>query len=200
MTAYRVVDLNNKMFLNIVFDEARSFSCCTFALSQNDMKIRLQLSQPTTEEYLMIGISSSLVDYHLSHLINKHFQIAFERRPDIPFYSKTGLIGHFPFYTFHDEDLRMQYYLIANRHQEKTAIKDYKHFEYFILVELSSYSIPVDDVLSELRSIRGLNAALKIPIHQLKSFEEILEDIELHLMEIKSKTQASAMAWLWVKK
>jgi len=188
------------MFLNIVFVKAHSFSCCTFAISQNDMKIRLQLSQPTTEEYLMIGISSSLADYHLSHLINKQFQIALERRPDIPFYSKSGLIGHFPFYTFHDEDLRMQYYLIANKHQEKIAIKDHKHFEYFILVELSSYSIPVNDILAELRVLRGINAALKIPIQQLKSFEEILEDIELHLMEIKSKTQASAMAWLWVKK
>lgn len=163
------------------------------------MKIRLQLSQPTTEEYLMIGISSSLADYHLSYLINKQFQIGFERKPDIPFYNKAGMIGHFPFYLFYDEDLRMNYYMIGNRYQGKTAIKDYKHFEFFILIELSSYSIPINDILKELRSTRGISAALSIPIEQLKSFEEILEDIELHLMEIKSKTQASAMAWLWVK-
>lgn len=164
------------------------------------MKIRLQLSQPITEEYLMIGISSSLADYHLSHLINKQFQVGFKRCPDIPFYSKTGLIGYFPFYTFHDEDLRMQYYLIGNKYQEKTAVKDHKHFEFFVLIQLSSYSIPVNDILNELRSLKGLNAALSIPLSQLKSFEEILEDIELHLMEIKSKTQADAMAWLWNKR
>jgi len=164
------------------------------------MKIRLQLSQTATEGYLMIGISSSLADYHLSHLINKKFQIDFKRRPDIPFYSKTGLIGHFPFYTFHDEDLRMHYYLIGNKHHGKTAIADHMHFEYFILIEFSAYALPIDDILKELRTLRGLNAALKIPINQLKSFEEILEDIELHLMETKSKTQTSAMAWLWVKK
>lgn len=164
------------------------------------MKIRLQLSQTATEEYLMIGISSSLADYHLSHLINKQFQVGFKRRPDIPFYSKTGLIGHFPFYTFYDEDLRLDYYLFGNKNLGKIAIKDHKHFEYFILIQLSSYSIPVNDILSEMRSLKGLNAALSIPLPQLKSFEEILEDIELHLIEIKSKTQADAMAWLWNKK
>lgn len=164
------------------------------------MKIRLQLSQPTTDEYLLIGISSSLADYHLSHMINRQFQVDFKRCPDIPFYSKNGLIGQFPFYTYNDEDLRMHYYLFGNKHQGKTAIKEYLHFEYFILLQLSSYSIPVNDILKEMRSLRGLNAALTIPTEHLKTFEEILEDIELHLMEIKSKTQADAMAWLWNKK
>lgn len=164
------------------------------------MKIRLQLRQPTTEEYLMIGISSSLADYHLSHLINKQFQVSFKRRPDIPFYSKTGIIGYFAFYTFYDEDLRMDYYIIGNKYKGKIAIKDHKHFEYFILMRLSTYSIAVNDLLSEMRKMRGLNAALTIPTQQLKSFDEILEDIELHLMEINSKTQKDAMTWLWVKK
>lgn len=173
---------------------------CNFAIIEDGMKIRLQLSQPTTEEYLMIGISSSLADYHLSYLINKQFQVGLKRRPDIPFYSKTGLIGHFPIYTHYDEDLRMQYYLIGNRHHGKTAVKDHKYFEYFLLVQLSSYSLPTADILKKMRSLRGLNAALSIPTQQLKTFEEILEDIELHLMETNSRTQVSAMAWLWCKK
>jgi len=126
--------------------------------------------------------------------------VGFVRRPDIPFYSKTGLTGHFAFYTFHDEDLRMDYYIIGNKNQGKIAIKDYKHFEFFILIQLSSYSIAVNDLLAEMRKLRGLNAALTIPTEQLKSFNEILEDIELHLMEINSKTQKDAMTWLWVKK
>jgi hypothetical protein len=173
---------------------------CNFAIRDDGMKIRLQLSQPTKEEYLMIGISSSLADYHLSHLLNKQFQLGFMRRPDIPFYSKTGLIGHFPFYSFQDEDLRMDYYIIGNKNLGRIAIKDYKHFEFFILIQLSSYSIAINDILVEMRKLRGLNAALTIPTQQLKSFNEILEDIELHLMEINSKTQKDAMTWLWVKK
>lgn len=167
-------------------------------LGINDgMKIRLQTSQPATEDYLMIGLSTAMADYRLSHLLNNQFQAAFRKRPDIPFYNKSGLIGYFPFYHYFNEDIRVDYYLFGNKNQEKTALSDYKHFEFFILFKLSAFSIPEQEILSELRRLQGISAALKIPLQNLKSFDEILEDLELHLMEINSSNQKDAMRWLW---
>lgn len=162
------------------------------------MKIRLQQSQPTDEEYLMIGISSSLWDYQISFHLNKHFQTNFKKMADIPFYNKNGLIGQFAFYHFFDDDLRMDYYLFANKAVNTLAVAAYPHFEFFVLFKLSSFSIPVEDILKELRSISQVNAALQIPLSRLKNLEELLEDLELHLLEISSrKKKLEACQWLW---
>lgn len=162
------------------------------------MKIRLQQSQPTDEEYLMIGISSSLKDYHLSFHLNKHFQTGFKKMPDIPFYNKNGEIGRFPFYHYFDEDLRMDYYLFANKSANALAVQAYPHFEFFVLFKLSSFLIPVDSILRELRGISSVVAALQIPLSGLKNLEELLEDLELHLLDISSqKKKLEACQWLW---
>lgn len=161
------------------------------------MKIRLQKSQPTDDEYLMIGISTSMPDYQLSFHLNKQFHTSFKKFPDIPLYNKTGLIGHFAFYYFHEEDLRVDYYLFGNKNQHKIAVKDYKHFEFFILFKLSSFLIPIQDILKEVRQIPQIVAALQIPLEKFKILEDLLEDIELHLLECNSRTQKDAMQWLW---
>jgi len=162
------------------------------------MKIRLQLSQPCTEEHLMIGISSSMTDYQLSYFLNKSFQTQFKKQPDITFYNKKGAIGSFPFYHFYGEDLRMDYYFFGNKANETIAIPNYKSFEFFILFRLSSYSIPVDEILKEMRQISKIQAALQIPLSTLKNLPEILEDIELHLLDISSTQKKRELShWLW---
>jgi hypothetical protein len=162
------------------------------------MKIRLQLSKPTNEEYLLIGISSSLKDYELSYYLNKNFQIFFIKKPDIPFYNKKGLIDHFAFFHHYSEDLRMDYYLFANKSNSAFAIPKYKHFEYFILFKLSYFSIPIEDILKELRQINGINAAIQIPLEKFKDLQTILDDIEMHLLETSStKQQKDQQQWLW---
>ena len=164
------------------------------------MKIRLQLTQPTDEEYLMIGLSSSLKDYQLSYYLNKHFQTFFKKMPDIPFYNKNGEIGKFAFYHFYDEDLRMDYYLFANKSSKNSAVSAYPHFEFFVLFKLSSYQIPVNDILKEMRRVPFINAALQIPLQKLKNLDELLEDLELHLLSISSaKKKLEARQWLWQK-
>jgi hypothetical protein len=163
------------------------------------MKLRLQPGKSTSEEYHIVGISSSLADYQLSHILNKQLSIDLRRLSDIPLYNKTGLIGRFPFYSFFEENLKLSHFLLGNKYNNKIAIQEFRHFEFFVLLQISSYSLPLSDLLIELRSINKINAALNIPIAKLLAFEEIMEDIELHLLESKPKTQADAMAWLWNK-
>lgn len=164
------------------------------------MKIRLQKSQPTNEEYLMIGVSSSLKDYQLSYYLNKHFQTLFHKLADIPFYDKKGFMGDFAFFHYYDEDLRMDYFLFANKCNSTIAIPKYRHFEFFILFRLSSFLIPIKDILHEMRKIHGISAALQIPLEKFKNLNDLLEDIELHLLKISPKQQNTINEqWLWIK-
>ena len=146
----------------------------------------------------MIGISTAWKDYHLSYFLNKHFQTLLSKQTDIPFYNKKGLVGSFAFYHYYNDDLRMDYYLFANKHKQAFAIPNHRHFEYFILFKLSSYLIPIQGILKEMRQIPGISAALQIPIHTIKNLPEILEDIELHLLDVSSRQQRkSNVQWLW---
>lgn len=173
-------------------------SIINFASDSRDMKIKLQLTQPTDEEYLMIGVSSSLKDYQLSYYLNKHFQTFFKKMPDIPFYNKNGEIGQFAFYHFYDENLRLDYYLFANKSSKAMAVSAYPHFEFFMLFKLSCCQVPVNEILKEMRRVPHINAALQIPLQKLKTFDELLEDLELHLLSIsKSKKKLEARQWLW---
>ena len=182
------------------FHEHHMLRIINFASDSEKMKIRLQTSQPTDEEYLMIGLSSSLKDYQLSYYLNKHFQTFFKKMPDIPFYDKHGEIGQFAFYHFYDEDLRMDYYLFANKSSKAMAVSAHPHFEFFVLFKLSSYQIPVNEILKEMRMLPHINAALQIPLQKLKNLDELLEDLELHLLSISSaQKKCEARQWLWQK-
>ena len=162
------------------------------------MKIRLKPAAVSTEEYLMIGISTSLKDYQLAYYINKQFGTYFVKKEDITFYNKKGTVGLFPFYFHNNNDLRIDYYLFGNRSKEGFVLPKYKNFEFIILFNLSSYTISLKEILQEMRHIKGLNAALEIPLITVKNLADILEDIELHLLEISTrKNNKDSKAWLW---
>ena len=162
------------------------------------MKIRLLSTQTSTEEYELIGLSTSLRDYQLCHYLNKQFQTQFVKCPDIPLYGLKGQLGPFTFYHYFDDDLRMDYFLFANKAGADVAISNYKHFEYFILFKLSFSLFPTQEILKELRSIAQIQAAIKVPVQGIKNFDNILEDLELHLLEISGNTQKKEPSqWLW---
>ncbi|OYT16866.1 MAG: hypothetical protein B7C24_05665 [Bacteroidetes bacterium 4572_77] len=162
------------------------------------MKIRFKPSAISSEEYLMIGISTSWDDFQLAHHLNKQFDNNFYKINDIVFYDKNGSLGNFPFYYHRDFDLKLDYYLLANRGDEHFLLPKYKNFEFFILFRVSTYSLPLKELLTKMRKLSNINAALEIPLLTVKNLSEILEDIEIHLMEINTRSRTKELKdWLW---
>ena len=162
------------------------------------MKLRLKKTKSSNKDHLLIGISSVSEDFMLAHFLNKHFQTSFIKQKDIPFYNTKGLLGHFHFHSFYNPDLRVEYYLFSNKNNNSVVFPKYRHFEYFILFAHSTFSIPIEAILKELWTISVINAAIKIPIETIKNLDDVLEDIEIHLLEINSKqNKKKAPHWLW---
>ena len=162
------------------------------------MKLRLKKTKSTHSDHLLIGISSAYEDFRLSYFLNKRFQTSFIKLPDVPFYNAKGLIGHFNFHSFYNPDLRIEYYLFSNKTKQAVVIPKYRHFEYFVLFKHSSFSVPVEDLLKDLWGIPIVNAAIKIPLENIKTLDNILEDIELHLIDVNAKlNKKEAPQWLW---
>jgi len=162
------------------------------------MKLRLKKTKSSNDDHLLIGISSVSKDFSIAHFLNKHFQTSFIKQADIPFYNTKGLIGYFKFHSFYDPDLRIEYHLFANKNDKSIVFPKHRHFEYFILFAHSSFSIPIEDILKELWTISIIDAAIKIPLNTIKNLNDILEDIEMHLLEVNTKLhKKKAPHWLW---
>ena len=162
------------------------------------MKIRLKQAPVSTEKYLMVGISTSLKDFQLVHYLNKQFDTKFCKIQDIIFYDKNGSLGEFPFYYHRNSDLKIDYYIFSNRSDKNILLSKYRNFEFIVLFEVSSYAIPLKDILREMRHIKNLSAALEIPLNTIKNLGAILEDIELHLLDVSSNKKKSELNhWLW---
>lgn len=133
----------------------------------------------------MLGLSCLANDYRLLYFASKTLGLSFNKLDDIPLYDKKGKVGDFSFYHFLDDDKHLNYYLFSNKKQGQIAISDYRNFDYFLLIDEKITAGFQNKILSSLRSIPILQAAMAIPIASLKDMDILMEDIELHLIEIK---------------
>lgn len=158
------------------------------------MAKKLSVSKSVGTQHSIIGISCMSNDYRLLYFASKFLNFSFSKLIDLPLYGKKGKLGDFSFYHFSDEDNQLNYYLFANKNQGRIAIPAYKNFDYFLLIDDEINSPNQRDLLSRLRAIPILQAAMNIPTNSLKDLDILLEDIELHLIDLK-KMKKEAILW-----
>jgi hypothetical protein len=146
-------------------------------------KILLNIrSEPTY--FTLIGISCHLKDYRLSYLLNQKLEYSFSKLEDLQ---------DFSFYYYRDEDRYNTYTLIANRSQESVLVPQLKQTDFLLLVEGEFKKAQKDPVLNAIRTIPNVLTAYEIRLPEIKNFEILLTDIEMHVMNIfkieKSKYQ-----------
>ena len=139
-------------------------------------------SEPTY--FTLIGISCHLKDYRLSYLLNQKLECSFSKLEDLQ---------DFSFYYYRDEDRYNTYTLIANRSQESVLVPQLKQTDFLLLVEGEFKKAQKDPVLNAIRTIPNVLTAYEIRLPEIKNFEILLTDIEMHVMNIfkivKSKYQ-----------
>jgi len=143
--------------------------------------------EPTGEAAgVLIGIATTSRDYRLVHYINQSLGISLGSVDDIPVYhEKTAKFHTYPFFTWHHPDLRTDFYLIANYNASTYLIPSLRQINYFLLLQGSAYKEHIDGIIATLRTTQGIQAAIPIVPNTIKEFGPILEDLEIHVMEIK---------------
>ena len=75
---------------------------------------RHNLSLAIDEEFLLLAIHSSLEEYKLAFLINKHLNLRFQRKKkDLDFFNKSCSITY-PIYKYIDATKDDAFYLLSN--------------------------------------------------------------------------------------
>jgi hypothetical protein len=153
-------------------------------------KVFLEIhSSPTY--YTMIGISCHLKDYRLSFLLNRQMEYSLVKLEDL----KALLPGkkeqtEFSLYHYRDEDRYNNYSLIANRNQECILVPGLKQTDFLLLVEGEFKKNQKDSLLKTIRSIPNILTAFEIQLTEIRNYEFLLTDIEMHLMNVFKKPKS----------
>ncbi|MEI6455458.1 MAG: IPExxxVDY family protein [bacterium] len=140
--------------------------------------------------FTLIGISCHIKDYRLSFLLNHELELGFGKLEDfVVTMAATGEPDSFSFYFCRDEDQFNTYYLLSNRGQESLLVTELKQADFLLLVEGPFKKTQLDALLASIKKIQQVLTCFEIKFSTIKNFENLLTDLELHLMNIKKESK-----------
>jgi len=79
----------------------------------------------------------------------------------------------------------LDYYLITNYNQQSPLFPELKTTDFFILIQGKLMDDKKSDLLSLMRSIKGVLTAFHPETGKLKEFNNFLSDLELHMTTVE---------------
>jgi len=123
----------------------------------------------------MIGIAAAVPGYHLCWLLNRHFDINFERDPEQSISSqKKENQYHFPIYQCVFPNSYHKYMLYKLKNGAESLLPEAKQLDYLWMVQTA---VPQHDAIviaRELRNIPDVQLAQILAADQLKSINNLL--------------------------
>ena len=158
---------------------------------------RLILDDVFEQPFKLIAIHSSVEEYKLAFLLNKHLGLRLSRSSkDVDFQIKD-LKVLFALYTFEDIQKYCNYFLVSNFSKgelisngnlnslfqdEQVAFKkmyllpEFKQVDFFLKIEEESTSLSEKLLLNKIKKIPQVSTAYAIDFHQIKSKENLIFD------------------------
>lgn len=151
------------------------------------MPKKFKLTGDFSPEYTVIGISSQAKGYKLAMVVNETLEFHFKRVEDfhVPGKNEVG-------YTLYQDQARDSdriYYLLYNRHVEGMLVPLLKGIDALLVIYDSLSGSEINLLLGALRKGKGVQAAYEIKVESIKDFDHLLEDLEVHLMNMKKPAE-----------
>jgi len=148
--------------------------------------VRKSLLEPAFEPIdLLIGITTTLRDYRAAYFLNKALNFDLKAVDDLPVYhDKLKHLVHFPLFWYYHDELRTNFYLIANNNGEMLMLSALRNFNYFLIVKSDATHDQFKEIPRLLREIPGIQAAFPIAPETVKNMAYILSDLELHMIDV----------------
>ena len=135
-----------------------------------------------------IGIATNMPVIQLVHYINSRSLLKLVREKDLPVYSeKSGSLNDFKFYHYQDEDYRSVFCLLGNSSSGLNLLSTHKQFSYFLVIQGAIPEEKVTQLVAQIKSISGVQMAAVINQEPIKTLGPILQDLEIHLTELKKE-------------
>ena len=123
--------------------------------------------------FFLLGISSSENDYHLSWEINKKLKISLRKSTDHVI-KREEIEQAFSVYTFSDEEVYLQYFLIANKSENGYLIEELRNMDYFLQIHGDITDKQQEQIISYARNIKGITGVFNLDINTMKSKNKLI--------------------------
>lgn len=150
------------------------------------MAIKLRIDPTFEPADAFIGIVTTMQVIQLVHFINSQTWLNLLREDDLPVYSeKTDSLRNYKFFHCVDEDLRSTFSLLSNNNEGISLLPSQKQFGFFLVIYGAIPSDKTKQLIAQIKSISGVQMAADIKQEPGKVFGPILQDLELHLTDLK---------------
>lgn len=135
-----------------------------------------------------IGIATNMPVIQLVHYINSRTLLNLVREKDLPVYSeKTDSLTDYKFFHYQDDDYRSVFCLLGNSSSGLNLLPLQKQFSYFLVIQGALPDEKVAQLVTQIKSISGVQMAAVINQEPIKPLGPILQDLEIHLTELKKE-------------
>jgi hypothetical protein len=136
----------------------------------------------------LIGIATTIPAIQLVHFINSLTFLKLVREEDLPVYSeKTDSLNYFKFFHYQDEDYRSDFCLLNNNIAGIILLPTHRQFSFFLIVHGAIPGEKISRLVSQVKAISGVQLAALIKQESIKELGPVLQDMELHLTQLKKK-------------
>ncbi len=127
-------------------------------------------------DFELIAISSTLKDYRICYLINKHLKFNFSKEDDlqVDIYQNSTEPVLFSLYHCQWEATNTDFYFIANRGSDGLLIPEMRQADYFMMIRNYIDENDLDDIITGLNQLPEIISAIKIDPKKIKSNENLL--------------------------
>ncbi len=137
------------------------------------------------DDIKIIGISTNLIDYKLAWHINKQLNINLVKYEDI--INEDGM--EFSYYLYDGGENCNTYNLVEIANKEGKWVSFFPPTEYLLIIRNFIADDKLESVLRMIKSVEGVNHAYLIDLDMNSKIDTILEDIEMHEIELVSNTK-----------
>ena len=130
--------------------------------------------------YTIIGISSGLKDYRLMFFLNKLDSFDFKRVDPFHFKIKEQSFLY-SLYVYIDKINLRNFYLISNKANSVKLIKEFKHFDYVLIMDGEIDEDYAMDLAKKIKSINGVLMASNVDEDHLNKVPNLRTEFDLHL-------------------
>ncbi len=126
-------------------------------------------------DFDLIGICSHHNDYRLAWNINEKIGLNLAKcDEDYVLTDKKGeAVSNHSMYSFEDEENRLTYYLIKNKHQGEFLIPEKPSIDYFLFLH-DNIAIELDELMNDLKSVPSILGVYEFDPVEIGSAENIV--------------------------
>jgi hypothetical protein len=143
---------------------------------------------------VIIGISTPMKDYRLTWFMNKALNFKLAKQKDISIFNeKKEKLSSFSFYCDEQPENMLVFYFISNRNAESEVLTyEQKQTDFIFLIKGALKKTQLDEIIQNIKSISNIQTAFLIDNSTFKNLDSLMEDIELHLLDVlKAKKQSN---------